>query len=71
MADTVLDHHSGPFAHIGHKLARIGSAFRFGMVQMQQARMIRALNELPDNQLERIGIKRSDIPGYAAKLTGS
>ncbi len=71
MSDTALDHHSGLFAQIGHMLASIGSAFRFGMVQMQQARMIRALNELPDNQLERIGINRSDIPGYAAKLTGS
>jgi hypothetical protein len=45
------------------------AAFFKGLVQgVALGRMVRALNQMSDDQLAKIGVKRVDIPAYARQL---
>jgi uncharacterized protein YjiS (DUF1127 family) len=48
-------------------LAKTASAIK----TLQTARMLTALSEMNDEQLNQVGITRADIPEYAAKLMRS
>lgn len=49
-------------------LAWIGATANAGLKTFQMARMLSILSSMSDYQLAQIGISRSDIPKYAAKL---
>ncbi|WP_254441343.1 DUF1127 domain-containing protein [Ruegeria atlantica] len=49
-------------------LARIGATANAAFKALQTARMLSTLSNMNDHQLAQIGISRSDIPEYAAKL---
>ncbi|RLK07918.1 uncharacterized protein DUF1127 [Ruegeria conchae] len=49
-------------------LARIGATANAALKALQTARMLSTLSNMNDHQLAQIGISRSDIPEYAAKL---
>ncbi|WP_300074864.1 DUF1127 domain-containing protein [uncultured Ruegeria sp.] len=49
-------------------LAWIGSTANNALKTLQMARMLSTLSNMSDYQLAQIGISRSDIPEYAAKL---
>ncbi|GAA6161993.1 MULTISPECIES: DUF1127 domain-containing protein [Ruegeria] len=49
-------------------LAWIGSTANAALKALQMARMLSTLSNMSDYQLSQIGISRSDIPKYAAKL---
>ena len=51
--------------HDGGFTIRIGRGLRAGFRALQYARMIRAMSGLSDEQLEAIGLRRSDIPTRA------
>lgn len=46
---------------------RVGAWFARLTKSMQYAQMMRALSQLDNAQLAKIGIRRSDIPAYAEK----
>ncbi|WP_282170068.1 DUF1127 domain-containing protein [Ruegeria atlantica] len=49
-------------------LARIGATANAAFKALQTARMLSTLSNMNDHQLAQIGISRSDIPEYTAKL---
>ncbi|WP_299637436.1 DUF1127 domain-containing protein [uncultured Ruegeria sp.] len=49
-------------------LAWIRATANAGLKTFQMARMLSTLSSMSDYQLAQIGISRSDIPEYAAKL---
>ena len=49
-------------------LAWIGTTANAALKALQMARMLSTLSNMNDYQLAQIGISRSDIPEYAAKL---
>ncbi|MDP5220603.1 DUF1127 domain-containing protein [Ruegeria sp. 2205SS24-7] len=49
-------------------LAWVGSTASSALKTLQMARMLSTLSNMSDYQLAEIGISRSDIPEYAAKL---
>ena len=46
-------------------LAKISHRFKSGIRAMQYGRMLQALSQLTDEQLENIGLDRADIPRHA------
>ena len=48
-------------------LARIGARAHSALKSLQMARMLSTLANMSDHQLAQIGIRRSDIPKYAAE----
>ncbi len=49
-------------------LAWIGTKANVVLAMLQMARMLSTLSKMSDDQLAQIGISRSNIPEYAAKL---
>ncbi len=49
-------------------LAWIGATANAALKTLQMARILSTLSNMSDDQLAQIGISRSDIPEYAAKL---
>ncbi len=49
-------------------LGWVGSTTNAALKALQMARMLSTLSSMNDHQLAQIGISRSDIPEYAAKL---
>ncbi|MFN3613902.1 MAG: hypothetical protein ACK4WC_05010 [Rubrimonas sp.] len=57
-----------PAAPLREIFASLGAFFKAMVQGMQIARMVRVLNEMSDADLDRIGVKRADIPAYARAL---
>lgn len=56
------------FPREGGLLFAVAKSFKAALRGVQMGRMIHVLEEFPDSQLEEMGISRSDIPEYAARL---
>ncbi|EDQ05069.1 hypothetical protein DSM14862_00877 [Sulfitobacter indolifex] len=52
----------------GTAAGKVGSLLARGVTQMQISRMQSVLNSMSDDQLERAGIKRNQIPQHAEAL---
>lgn len=49
----------------GGLASRLAARFDAGIRAVQHARMLQALSELTDDQLDTIGLSRADIPAHA------
>ncbi|MEM5543416.1 hypothetical protein WNY61_11775 [Sulfitobacter sp. AS92] len=53
---------------LGSAAGKVGNLLARGVTQMQISRMQSVLNNMTDDQLERAGIKRNQIPQHAEAL---
>ncbi|MEQ5826110.1 hypothetical protein J3456_01935 [Sulfitobacter sp. NFXS29] len=56
------------FGALGTAAGKVGSLLARGVTQMQISRMQSVLNGMSDDQLERAGIDRNQIPQHAQAL---
>lgn len=57
-----------PIPWVKRRAARLGKGLGAAIKRAQVARMQSVLSELTDEQLAGIGVRRRDIPDYAASL---
>lgn len=60
----ITDAQSRPFM----SFAAVAAGFKALGYQLRYGRMLSVLGQMSDAQLKQVGITRSDIPAYAAKL---
>ena len=65
---SVGDTTAAVFGALGTAAGKVGSLLARGVTQMQISRMQSVLNGMSDDQLERAGIDRNQIPQHAQAL---
>lgn len=68
MTSQVMHHGTHSVTPATNRWRRIGAALGRGLRHLQYARMVRALNEIPDAQLAEAGLRRDEIQARARRL---